>query len=643
MLRRLIKTKPVSTEEFLKNLLSKNFNEHKIDNLFEVSDIDINWQDEEGKSFLHICEEKNLRESIKWLIKNNANLEIEDKNKETALFYAIKENHSHMVKLLIENKANANHQNSYERIPFQEAIYASNMNIVDFLIPLTKNLNNADIYGHNAIFDAVMSGQIEFISKISKIKEINMNQIDKEGDCVLHKAVKLQNSKMAFALLDIGIDPNIKDKQGKNFLFHAISHPTSAHELLDKAIEKGADTKAKNKEDNTLIMETLYKIRELKEDEIEKKELLQSILKKLLDKNIDLDAENKFKETALFIALKMKDLELVHLLIEAEVNINYKNKNGENALFQMILLGIEYINETLFLIKHGANLNERNDKKETILEQLCDIVLFMERKKELNDESLERKIHIDGQYLAMIKRLLMTNKIDLNMLTSKGKPIFFDAIFYKHELLYKLLKACKINLNLKDSNKNNILNNLMSDAERKYNFTKMEYLTTIKSLIIAGVDVNSRDSKGATNLHNAVLSNCEQTLKTYLDSKGNLQAQDRQGRTVVHNCVWDSKIGHFSLIHSHDNDIINKPDSFGVLPINYAAFLGKRDLVIKLLESEAFINNPHKKSPKILEFFSKFHDNLDKLSEEEDSELNKMNLNMLIKNMKEEFLVKKKG
>lgn len=297
----------------------------------------------------------------------------------------------------------------------------------------------------------------------------------------------------------------------------------------------------------------------------------------------------------------------------------------------------------MFLINNGANLNQKNQKNETILEQLSNIVLFLEGSKNLEDENIENKIQKNGQYLLIVKRLLMTNKIDLNILTSKGKPIFFDAIFYKHELLYKLLKAFKVNLNLKDSNKNNILNNLMRDAETKFKFTKMEYLTTIKNLILAGVDVNSTDNKGATNLHNAVLNNCEQTLKIYLDSKGNIQAQDDKGRTVVHNCVWDSKIGHFILIHCHNNEIINKPDSFGVLPINYAAFLGQRDLVIKLLESEAYINNPHKKNPKMLEFLSKFHENLDKLFEEEDSELNKMNLNMLIKNMKKEFFVNKKG
>ena len=42
----------------------------------------------------------------------------------------------------------------------------------------------------------------------------------------------------------------------------------------------------------------------------------------------------------------------------------------------------------------------------------------------------------------------------------------------------------------------------------------------------------------------------------------------------------------------------------GVRPINYAAFMGKKDLVIEMFD-EGLVNNHEKKDPKILQFLQK--------------------------------------
>ena len=82
---------------------------------------------------------------------------------------------------------------------------------------------------------------------------------------------------------------------------------------------------------------------------------------------------------------------------------------------------------------------------------------------------------------------------------------------------------------------------------------------------------------------------------------------------------------------------MNLPDSFGIRPINYAAFMGKKDLVIQMLDSGALVNNPNKKDPKILEYLKKFHQNIIKITENVDKTVDQNSLQQLADNMIKEF------
>jgi len=65
--------------------------------------------------------------------------------------------------------------------------------------------------------------------------------------------------------------------------------------------------------------------------------------------------------------------------------------------------------------------------------------------------------------------------------------------------------------------------------------------------------------------------------------------------------------------------------------------MGKKDLVIEMLDEGVSVNNPSKKDPKILKFLEKFHQNIIDLSKGVEKELDKANLNLLANNMIKEF------
>lgn len=169
---------------------------------------------------------------------------------------------------------------------------------------------------------------------------------------------------------------------------------------------------------------------------------------------------------------------------------------------------------------------------------------------------------------------------------------------------------------------------------------KKLYLNTIKSLINSGVDINAKNNEGFTALHVAIGEKCEYTIRLLLELRADCFATDRKGRTIMHNCIWKNTTKYFKLIYHYNKEIMNIPDAFGIRPINYAAFMGKKDLVIEMLDAGALLNNTNKKDPKILLFLEKFHLNIINITKGIEKEVDKVSLKLLADNMIKEFDIK---
>ena len=225
----------------------------------------------------------------------------------------------------------------------------------------------------------------------------------------------------------------------------------------------------------------------------------------------------------------------------------------------------------------------------------------------------------------------------MNKLHSKAKLLCFDSILNFNFKLFKLLRTKNININEKDKDGNNIIFRLMDYDNRGLIPDKKLYLNTIKSLINSGVDINAKNNESLTALHLAIGGKCEYTIRLLLEMGADCTITDNKGRTIMHTCIWKNTSKYFKLIYNYNKDIMNLPDSFGIRPINYAAFMGKKDLVIQMLDSGALVNNPNKKDPKILEYLKKFHQNIIKITENVDKTVDQNSLQQLADNMIKEF------
>ncbi|MGB1227693.1 MAG: ankyrin repeat domain-containing protein [Poseidonibacter sp.] len=641
MLKGFNKKKDFSQEDLLKEFLNHVFNANKIEEIYKNGNLDINWTNQNDETYLQLCSKGGYIESVKWLLNNGANTEIENKEKETALFYSLHSNNLPLVTLLVEANANINHLNIYNRSLIQEATIASNNKLVEYLISKSKNLANADKYGNNLIFDALSNGKKEIIELVASLDEVDINHINHEGNTVLQQEVVLKNNNIAISLLELGANPTIQDKKGKNFLFYAISKGYKNVEILEKAVELGCDVNSRASNNTTILIESINHLLntpiELQEER--KNHLL--MIKELIAKGVDIQALDDKNESAFFAATRSADEKLIEIFLSnKDIDINHQNNNGETVLSILILKGIENIKTIVKFLNNKANPNIKNKKGKNCIEILSDIILFNQNHKPLEEE-LVKELNINGEYLSVLSKIIEHASIDFSILTSCGKPLFFDSILYFNISLFKLFRNSNIDINLRDKEDNNILFELMkNNISHSSKKEQKQYLEIMQTLINMGADVNAKNEEGLTPLHKAVVEDCEYTVKLLLEAKSDLLAVDKKGRSVIHNCIWKDTTRYFKLIHSYNPNIINIPDNFGLKPINYAAFMDKKDLVIEMLDEGALVNNAYEKDPKILAFFEKFHKNIVNIEDNVESEVDKKSLRLLANAMIEEFDIK---
>ena len=641
MFKKFLNKTSYSEEELVKELLSHTFNLEKVNKIINSISVDLNTLSFNDELVFHLCCKKDLFQAVLWFLDKRIDIEVQNSQKETAIFYAIHSKSSAILQVLIENKANINHLNMYNRTALQDAVISANSNrVVNYLLEVTSNISNCDIHGNNLIFDAIANGNFELIKKIASIDKIDINQVNEDGHTVLHKESVLRNTPLAIALMEAGANPTILDKNGNSFLFLVLSKGLESLEIIEKAVRLKYDINTKNSQNKTLLMECINLYLNTPEENQELRNSHLEMAKELMRLGVNVDSVDNRNENAFFLVTRSENKELINIFLEnCNINLNHKNIDDETVLSILVLRGIKTAELIKYYLQKGANPDIQNVDGKTIIEILLDIILHLQNKKEL-DFKYESQLNSDAEYPTVLELILTNSTIDLNNYNSKGEPLFFDSIIYFNFKLFKLLRIKNINLNQKDKDGNNIIFKLMEENYKDLIPDKKLYLNTIKSLINSGVDINAKNKEGLTALHIAVGEKCEYTLRLLLEMRADCSATDNKGRTIMHTCIWKNTSKYFSLINQYNKEIINTPDSFGIRPINYAAFMGKKDLVIKMLDSGASINNPFKKDPKILQILEKFHPNIINLTSNIESSVDKNNLNLLSSNMIKEFEIK---
>lgn len=640
MLSILSKSIDFKDEDLIDELLNSENSKDRLDEIYAKLNLDLNKIYIEEEPILHLCCKKDNYKSVEWLLENRIDINIKNAQNETAIFYAIYSRNSAMLQILIEYGSNINHLNIQNRTALQESINSANSNVIRYLLQTATLKSNIDIHGNTPLFDAVINGNIQLVSAIATIKGIDINHTNKAKNTVLHLKNVLENPNIASLLLDFGANPTILNENKESYLFYIVQNGIKYLEILRKIGDFKYDLNMKNRNSRTILMEAVNTFLQIKNSEVEKKEEQKLLIKEIINLNLDENIKDNYLEDAIFYITKTKDRDLIsNFLNRYKVDLNRENIHGLTPLFYLVLGGIVNKDLVRLYIEKGANINKVTSFHKTIVEILIDIILYFENDQDL-DEDIQKLVNEKAQYKDLLELIARFSTINVNALNINKEPLFFKTILNFNFKLFAILKSKDLDIKALDRDGNNIIIRLINHNNQDLIQDKRLYLNTIRTLKTAGIDINHKNSLGQTALHIAITQKCQDTISLLLNLGSDYFDTDNQGRTIMHMIVLNNASRYFHLINSINKSIVEISDIFGVKPINYAAFMGKTELVIEMIKQGASIENKNTLHPNILKFLEKFHVNLVSLEDRVKNEKEKEVIKILVSNMIKEFNVK---
>ncbi|APC25867.1 Ser/Thr protein phosphatase 6 regulatory ankyrin repeat subunit B like [Only Syngen Nebraska virus 5] len=220
----------------------------------------------DGRTPLHAAVNENKQESIRLLLKSNADICTKDKygetpihvaiskgfcdiaksiidtkNKETAinfddlLVYSINKGcHTNVIEMLIDYGANPDGRHGSGKPYLQSAIMAKNVDLALVLIKKGANIHQRYKENITPLHLAVLS-ELDCVVKLLVERGVDINAFDNNDQTPLFYAAKKSSSSMVKRLLELGAHPSLLDHNGRNPLLVAVKNKdhTSVKHLLD--------------------------------------------------------------------------------------------------------------------------------------------------------------------------------------------------------------------------------------------------------------------------------------------------------------------------------------------------------------------------------------------------------------------------
>jgi len=632
----------------------------KLNKILANGDIKINgFLDKEKKlTYLHKFIKGNSLASTQWLLQNHANPYTEDEHHLPAFFYFI---HSPIANklyhILEENNVDFSFKNSQGRMVLQDIVINGDIALYNRVIRKVKKPFSVDSYGRNVLFDAISSGDKDTMNLVFDHEDAPLDIQDNEKNSLLH-FVKDGDLNLIEFLLNKGVSPSIPDINEKNIIFYLserVEKSSSVQDikqltaLIDMALQSKNSLTQKDQKGNNLLLGFLNTLNKPLAS-YNQKSFLSDLISKFIKSGVDINEKNKEGDNALFLAIEKNDLETAMLLLENDADINIANMNQETPLSFSVLKGTnEYLEMVKLLLEHKANPNIKDPTGVCIFEKIVYILLYInkknlkqETKQELTeeDENLDLDKFNEDDFIRTTFELIVSGKlVDFDAMDSQGNPFFFIQVFSENNYNAELLFKAGANINQTNSEGKNILEYYI-DFVKKNEVDENLVKKIIKNIVKFGIDLSKRDDQGATLLHNTILKEPLSMSKNIIGVGASINVTDKKGRTLLHNAIWANDIDKVRFIIGIKKDLLNIPDKLGIMPINYAVFFGNKELTYYLLSLNGYVNNLHEKQKATLDFFKRFHKNVIKLENEENEEKvkNRQMLTLLV-NMKKEFMI----
>ena len=339
----------------------------------------LNLQNIDGNTPLHIAIHKKDEEILNLLLKKGANVNLTNCQGETPLhsLLAWPAHFPLIANLLLERGADVNIQNSLGNTPLHQAIFSlpsprlnyhekldimlpqeektriSYRAIATFLIEKGANLNLQNRDGYAPLHIAIHEKDEEILNLLLK-KGADVNLKDRRANTPLHLAVIEGEITVVTTILDRikPLDLEMRGEGEKTPLHLAVSKGHKA--IINKLLNYGANRHCRDEKGNSLL-HTAVVCRTL------------GAVSSLLEDKDNLNLQNSLGETPLYLAVSKGDIKVVDTLIMQDADINLADHNGICPLLVAAINRRENIMNSL--LRRGGKLfgPESESQKSTLL------------------------------------------------------------------------------------------------------------------------------------------------------------------------------------------------------------------------------------------------------------------------------------
>lgn len=308
------------------------------------------------------------------------------------------------------------------------------------------------------------------------------------------------------------------------------------------------------------------------------------LVEELIRQGSDIGAKSDDGRTALSYAVKEGRLDVVQLLIRQGADIESTDREGRNALSHAAQWG--HVDAVQELITHGADIESRDGTQKAVLSYAaqCDR-LEVVRVLLQHGANVEAKGKFGRTALSCavatasveVVRMLIEHGADTEANNNDGQSVFFFAADGGNIAVIQELIKLGANVEAKDKKGRTPLSWTAQSNK----------IAVVQELIKQGADTEIKDKDGRTALSYVAQSGKTKMAQVLIDFGANTESKDNTGKTSLCYAAERGRGEVIEVLIGSGVDI-NAKDEDGRTALSYAAERGHVDVVAELLRHGAF-------------------------------------------------------
>ncbi len=604
-------TAKVSKSDSIQKLIQEGrYDEAK--DLF-ASKTDINGQDENGDTALHICARVNEADLITFLIIKGADSSIVNNMGDTPLLVAVKNDNLQAAQTLITLKANIFAKDASENTALQIALAKDELWYDVMINEQTGQLR--DVNGESIVHYFVRTGDEKSIAYCIK-NNIPLSVKNNSGQTPValcyQNAQDVTSIRIAAALIQAGAEPVRGDfayfedaVKTHNTMLRFTDGQTPMH-LATISGHTGVVSYILNEKTSVRLTDLLHA-----QDIAGSTPLHEAvrygqvdIAKLLLAAGAKVDALDAVgKSPFLLIIPQDKQYSMYSALMTFNADVTQKDMFGDTVLHVCTMAGVK-TDVLQLLVSHGAPVNERNKKGVTPLSLAIEkgnmehVVFYAQAGADINAEDMEGNTPLgralESPSITMLKTLVTPANV-LSKDSSGNTPLHIAIIKdspYEY-IEYLVASGADVNARNKDGdsvlflavkkNKKDVGDLLLSKnadifASNTNNNSPLRVALTkggeVQDWLITSQTLNTTDGSGNTPLHYAAEWKLNTALKGLIQKGANINAVNANGESALFSAVKADSPSTINILV--ENGIITDTrsnltrDHLGNTPLHYA-------------------------------------------------------------------------